>query len=376
MAVTATPADPVVITGGAMLCSLGDADQTFSALLDGRAGLGPLRHVDPAAVGVAHGYHVPDSVDGDVGSWLAAVIADAVAQAGLDTDRRRVAVLVGTGLRELRGLERSHADGVPFAAADLHFGAAVRSVLPGATEVLTLSNACSASGFALGLGMDMLALDEADAVVVAGCDGMTESMLAVIGRVAVEPSERVQPFEVDRRGVLLGEGAVAVVIQRESADPLARVLSVGMACDAFHETAPHPDGVVAAVRDAHSRAGRLPGDIDLVVAHATGTALNDPTESAALTEVFGSAAPDGLLVTGIKGATGHTSGGAALMSLLVAVRALRTGTVPPVVGLRTPIPEAEGLRLVIGEPCATTGSVAQVNAFGFGGVNAVTLVEV
>ncbi|OLR93910.1 beta-ketoacyl synthase [Actinokineospora bangkokensis] len=368
------------MTGGALVCCLGDADETFTALLDGRDGLGPLRHVDPAAVGVAHGYFLPedDEEQGRVGRWLAAVVAEAAAQAGLDTDRQRVAVLVGTGLRELRGLERAHADGAPFAAPDLHFDAAVRSVLPGATEVITLSNACSASGFALGLGVDMLALDEADAVVVAGCDGMTESMLAVIGRVAVEASDRVRPFDADRRGVLLGEGAVAVVVQRQAdlppgRAPLAKVLGVGMTCDAFHETAPVLAGVVAAIRDAHARADLDPEQVDLVVAHGTGTALNDPTESAALVEVFGA---DGPLVTGIKGATGHTSGSAALMSLLVAVRALRTGAVPPVVGLRTTIPEAAPLRMVIGDPVATTGSVAQVNAFGFGGVNAVTLVEV
>jgi len=89
--------------------------------------------------------------------------------------------------------------------------------------------------------------------------------------------------------------------------------------------------------------------------------------------VFGT---DGPRVTGIKGATGHTSGGASLMSLLVAIHAMRAGIVPAVAGLRTPLDEAAGLGLVLGSPEPAAARVAQVDAFGFGGVNAVTLVEV
>jgi 3-oxoacyl-[acyl-carrier-protein] synthase II len=171
---------------------------------------------------------------------------------------------------------------------------------------------------------------------------------------------------------LLGEGAVAVVLERDQGKGV-RVLGVGLSCDAFHETAPDKNGIVAAMRDAYSRAGVSPQDIDLVLAHATGTALNDPTEAAALTEVFGT---DGPPVTGIKGSIGHTSGGAALMSLLIAVESIRAGEVPAVHGLVNPIEEAAGLDLVIAEPRKTAGHVAQVNAFGFGGVNAVCVIGV
>jgi 3-oxoacyl-[acyl-carrier-protein] synthase II len=259
---------------------------------------------------------------------------------------------------------------------DLHFDAAVRSVLPGVTEVITVSNACAASGHALALAQDLLELDEADAVIVAGCDATTESMLAMIGRVADKPTPALQPFQQGRAGVLLGEGAVAAVLQpaQAAARPLARLLGVGT-CDAHHETAPDVKGIVAAMHDAHERAGVKPDDIGLVLAHGTGTALNDPTEAAALTEVFDGASP-GPLVTGIKGAIGHTSGGAALMSLLVAVEAMRTGRVPVVAGLETPIEQAADLRLVYGAPAATQARLAQVNAFGFGGVNSVCVIEV
>lgn len=375
--------NPVVVTGTAMLSCLGDAEATFAALQAGASGVAPLPFVDVDKLNVRFGYPIRDTVTertGRAGEWLARVVADAVLRSGIDPDARRVAVVVGSGLRELRSVELWHAEGAALELPDLHFGRAVRSVLPQATEVLTLSNACSAGGGALAVGIDLLAEGDADAVVVAGCDSTTESMLTMIGRVGDEPVTEVMPFDAHRVGVLLGEGAAAIVIEPADADrdpdhpALATVLDVGMSCDAYHETAPDVRGIVAAMRDAHQRAGVSTSDIELVLAHGTGTALNDPTEATALLEVFGPG--DGPLVTGIKGAIGHTSGSAALMSLLVAIEAMRAGSVPATIGLAVPIEQATGLRLVTGEPTSTTARIAQVNAFGFGGVNAVTLVEV
>jgi 3-oxoacyl-[acyl-carrier-protein] synthase II len=371
---------PVAITGTDMVTCLGDAESTVAALLDGRSGAGPLRMGEPDKLGIAHGYPILDDGPERVGrasDWLAGCVATAVKRSDTDLSGARVAVIVGTGLRELRGAELWHSDGHPFARRKLHFGEAVRAVLPAAAEVWTVSNACAASGYALAFAADLLEQDEADAVVVAGADTMTESMLTMIGRVGAQPADRVQPFDAHRLGVLLGEGAVAVVLERDGADAagraVGRVLGVGVNCDARHETAPDRGGIVAAMRDAHARAGIAPDEVGLVLAHGTGTALNDPTEAAALSEVFAGTTP-GPLVTGVKGSLGHTSGGAALMSTLVALEALRRGTVPPTVGLTEPIPEAADLRLVRGASAPTDATVAQVDGFGFGGVNAVAMV--
>ncbi|WP_367127676.1 beta-ketoacyl synthase N-terminal-like domain-containing protein [Saccharothrix sp. HUAS TT1] len=366
---------PSTITGAEIRTCLGDTTTTFKALAEGVSGVSPLRFHDTAKLNVTHGYQIDDGDEERprrAAGWLAECVAAAAAQAGLDTAGRRVTAIVGTGLRELRSVERATADDVPVAPEELHFAAAVRAALPGVAEVITVANACSASGHALALAEDLLAADEADAVVVAGCDATAESMLTMIGRVADAPTTSVRPFDRDRTGVLLGEGAAAVVLERSGDGPT--VLGVGLSCDAFHETAPDVRGIVAAMRDAHDRAGVTPDRIGLVLAHGTGTALNDPTEAAALTEVFGAARP---LVTGVKGGIGHTSGAAALMSLVLAARAVREGLVPPVTGLVEPIDEAAGLRLVVGEAEPITGpTVVQVDAFGFGGVNAVCVLEV
>ena len=372
---------PAVITGSDMVTCLGDAESTVAALLDGASGAGPLRMGDPAKLGVGRGYPIRDDGPEQVGrasDWLTGCVAAAVKRSDTDLSAARVAVVVGTGLRELRGVELWHSDGHPFGRRRLHFGDAVRAALPSAGEVWTVSNACAASGYALAFATDLLEQDQADAVVVAGTDTMTESMLTMIGRIGGQAATRVRPFDARRLGVLLGEGAAAVVLERDGADAagraVGRVLGVGVNCDAHHETAPDRGGIVAAMRDAHVRAGVTPDEVGLVLAHGTGTALNDPTEASALAEVFAGSAP-GPLVTGLKGALGHTSGGAALMSALVALEALRRGTVPPTVGLTEPIGEAAGLRLVAGSPVPTDATVAQVDGFGFGGVNAVAMVS-
>ncbi|MEU3465601.1 beta-ketoacyl synthase N-terminal-like domain-containing protein [Streptomyces sp. NPDC006733] len=370
----------MAITGSSMLSCLGDLDDTFAALLAGRSGVSPLRAGDPVKLNVRNAYSIDDAdtaPEGGLrlaGRWLAHCVREALADAGVDPAERRVAVIVGTGMREHRAVEQWHADGAELRLAQTHFTEAVRSVAPAVTEVHTLANACAASGYALALAADLLALDEADAVVVAGCDTMTESMLTMIGRVGSTVTDTVRPFDADRGGVLLGEGAAAVVVEpvADGQSPIGLLRGVGVACDAHHETAPDRAGIVATMHDAHRRAGVVPDEIGLVLAHGTATALNDPTEAAALLETFG---PDGPPVTGIKGAIGHTSGGAALMSVLVALRAMRDGVVPPVTGLRTPIAEAEKLNLVHGRPLPARPRLAQVNAFGFGGVNAVMIVE-
>ncbi|MCI4066465.1 beta-ketoacyl synthase [Micromonospora sp. R77] len=361
-----------LIAASSIRSCLGDGPRTFAALLAGRTGVGPLRHPLPGPVNVTAGYHVEEPPPGTplrASTWLAACVAEVLATSGLDPAHHRVAVIVGTGLRELGAVETGDLTDPD----RLHFGPAVRAVAPEVTQVLTVANACSAGGHALALAQDLVEAGDADAVIAAAADTMTTSMLAMIGRVADRPTERVRPFDAARTGVLLGEGAGAVLVTGDDwTGPVAgRLLGTGLSCDASHETAPDPDGIARAMADAYKRTGRDPGEVDLVAAHGTGTALNDPAESAALRRFLPAGGPP---VTALKGALGHMSGAAALAGVDVALRSLAAGVVPPIAGLRTPLPEGDGLRFVRDAPLSTPLAVAQVNAFGFGGVNAVTLV--
>ncbi|QCB92303.1 beta-ketoacyl synthase N-terminal-like domain-containing protein [Cellulomonas shaoxiangyii] len=392
----APPAVTGVLAGTGATCSVGHGvEASFAALLDGRDGLAPLRGLDARRYGAGHAYEVDDRPDGrDVpgraGALLVAAVREAADAAGLGT-LAGVPVLVGTGLRELRSLELSwlrRADGpdpdrvpAPFGPDDLHFGPALRAL--GADDVHTFSNACSASLYAAGLALDLLALGH-PAVVVGGVDVLTSSMFGLLDRVHLDPPERLRPFDAARKGVLMGEGAAAVVLTRGPAPGAAArdaaagasratlLRAVALGCDAFHATAPDPDGVERTIRAAHAAAGVGPRDVDVVYAHGTGTLLNDEAEAVALSRVFGADAP---VTAAVKGATGHTSGGSGLFSLVMAERTLATGLVPGVRGLREPTPAAAGLRLPTGTVRIGRSRIAQVDAFGFGGLNAVAVLE-
>ncbi|QLH22028.1 beta-ketoacyl synthase [Streptomyces sp. Rer75] len=376
-----------LVTGAGAVVSVGEGvDEVFSALCAGTSGLGELRGFDPDRYRGRHAYEIDDrpgpgaDVPGRATAWLLRAVGEAARQAGLGEDLSGVPVLVGTGLRELRSAELAWRDGTAFdTGGRLHFGTALRERF-GAERTHTFAGACSASLYALALGSDLLTTGAEDTVIVAGVDTLTESMYGLLDRVNAEPPDRVRPFDRERRGVLMGDGAAAVVLRREEygarSGALGRLRAVSMNCDARHVTAPDAQGIVRAVHEAQQRAGVTPGEIDLVLLHGTGTHLNDSAEATAIAEVFG---PDVTtpLMTAIKSMTGHTSGSSGLVSLIVALKSLTSGRVPPTLGLTDPLPEAADFRFVREPyPADVEGlRFAQIDAFGFGGVNAVAIVE-
>ncbi|MFJ5819328.1 beta-ketoacyl synthase N-terminal-like domain-containing protein [Streptomyces sp. NPDC093108] len=371
------------ITGMAAVANIGSTPgEIFAALCAGKESRQPLKAFAPAKYRAAYAYEIDDRPEGGgdlpqrATRWLTTVVRQAAADAGLGEDLSQVPVLVGTTMREQRSLELWWRDGAQVALADLHFGTALKAAF-GACTTYTFANACSASLYALGMATDMIDLGLADTVVVAGTDAATESGFGTLDRVQNDLPDALRPFDATHKGMLMGEGAAAVVVQRSgtgTGPAHARVRGVSMNCDAYHATAPDPDGITRAVRDAYARAGVRASDIDLVMLHGSGTPLNDETESRVLRHVFEGAGA-GPRMTAIKAMTGHTMGGSGLLSLVMAALAMKSGTVPPVLGLADPIPETAGLGLVRGRPTAGDLSLAQVEAFGFGGINAVAIVE-
>jgi 3-oxoacyl-[acyl-carrier-protein] synthase II len=374
-----------VIAGAGAVNSVGSTvDEIFDALCRGVSGQGELRGFDADRFRVQHAYEIDDrsspGVDepGRATRWLIRAIAEAAADAGLGEDLRDVPILVGTGLRELRSAELWSVGQADLREPGLHFDTALRERF-GSGATYTFSNACSASLYALGLGTDLLANGAADTVIVAGVDSITTSMHGLLDRVHPVPPRSVRPFDRGRQGVVMGEGAAAVVVTRPTeAQPQdhdrGRLRAVALRCDAHHVTAPDPEGIAATIREAHARAGVKPEDIDLLMLHGTGTLLNDEAEALAVGRSFGGQVSHPLM-TAIKSMTGHTSGASGLLGLIVALRSLATGWVPPTIGLTDPVAEAEQFRFVRQEAVSAPLSVAQVNAFGFGGVNAVAVLE-
>ncbi|WP_069816838.1 beta-ketoacyl-[acyl-carrier-protein] synthase family protein [Streptomyces sp. TP-A0874] len=374
-----------IVGMGAVASTGSGVDELFESLCQGRSGLAALHGFDHTRYRTRHAYEVDDRpVEGEdvparATALLTTAIAEALADAGVGEDLSGVPVLIGTGLRELRTAEQWWRDGTELTDAGLHFGTALRERF-NADDTHTFSNACSASLYALALGSDLLeqSEDEDAMVVIAGVDVLTESMFGLLECVQPTSPDAVRPFDRNRAGVLMGEGAAAIVLRRgEPADGASvhgRVRGVGINCDAYHVTAPSPPGIAEAMRTAHRNAGVKPSDVDLVMVHGTGTLLNDEAEATALAEVLGEDV-ERPLMTAVKSMTGHTSGASGLLNLIVGLRAMNEGRVPPTVGLEDPVDEAAKFRFVTGEQQRAAMNVAQLNAFGFGGINAVAIVE-
>ncbi|EST38477.1 hypothetical protein N566_07215 [Streptomycetaceae bacterium MP113-05] len=370
------------ITGMGAVACVGDTPSgIFDSLCAGRDGLGALQAFDHDKYRARQAYEITDrarpGIDepGRATRWLVAAIDQALADAGHSGDLTDVPVLVGTTLQEQRSAELWWRHGAALDPRALHFGTALRERY-GATRTYTFANACAATLYALAMATDLLELGEADTVVVAGTDSIGESAFGTLDRVQNEVPEALRPFDRSHCGMLMGEGSVAVVLTRVAGPGSrvhARLRAVGVNCDAHHSTAPDPQGITRVLRETHRRAQVGPQDLDLVMLHGSGTPKNDSTEATVLSRMF--PARSGPLMTAIKSMTGHTLGGSGLLSLAMAAIALQRGQVPPVLGLVDPIEEATGLRLVRDEAATADLTLAQIDAFGFGGINAAAILE-
>jgi 3-oxoacyl-[acyl-carrier-protein] synthase II len=243
---------------------------------------------------------------------------------------------------------------------------------------LTVSAACASGAQAIGEGLEVLRRGAADLVLAGGVEALVNYAamcsflrLDAMTRTVSDPAVASRPFDVDRDGFVMGEGAGFVVLARaaDGEAPLGFVLGYGTSCDAHHLVAPPPDGDGAArsMRLALADAGVRPEDVKHVNAHGTSTPLNDLAEARALRAVFdGAAVP----VTANKGTTGHLIAASGAVETIMTLWTLAHRCVPPVAGLRTVDPAVEPLDLVRNRPRVVGEGVGLTNSFGFGGVNA------
>ncbi|GAB7189210.1 beta-ketoacyl-[acyl-carrier-protein] synthase family protein [Kitasatospora sp. Ki12] len=206
---------------------------------------------------------------------------------------------------------------------------------------LTIATTCASSADAIGHAALLLESGRADVVIAGGCEAtLTPVTLAAFGNLGAhslrndEPARASRPFDTERDGFVMGEGAAFLVLERlddaraRARTPYALLAGYGSSSDAYHLSNPRPDGAgaVAAMRAALADAGLAPGDIAHVNAHGTSTVHNDRAEAAALRTVFG---PHGVPVTSTKGVIGHLIGAAGAVELIAAIEAMNTRTVPP-----------------------------------------------
>ena len=244
----------------------------------------------------------------------------------------------------------------------------------------TLSSACSSTNHAIAQAVLMIRAGVVDAAIAGGTDApFTYGLLKSWEALRVLSPDTCRPFSVDRKGLVLGEGAGMVILEsleharKRGARIHALVSGVGMSADAAHITDPSSEGAARAMRSAMKDAGKKPEEISYINAHGTGTLMNDISETRAIRDVFGSHA-DALLVSSTKSMHGHALGAAGAIELIAVVRSLQEGLIPPTANFSEP-GEGCDLNYVPNEALDLTYECALSNSFAFGGLNAVLLLE-
>ncbi|GAB4237312.1 MAG: beta-ketoacyl-ACP synthase II [Acidobacteriota bacterium] len=399
----------VVVTGLGLVSPVGlDVPSSWEALVAGRSGIGPITRFDvtefPSRIaGEIKDFDPLNFLDKKtvrkVDRFITYAIAagdEAARMARLETgkvDRNRIGVFIGSGIGGFETIEREHRKFLeegprkisPFfiPASIINEAAGYVSIrLNAAGPNVATVTACAAGAHAIGEAFKIIERGEADVMVAGGAEAAITPM-GVGGFAAMkalstrndEPTRASRPFDRDRDGFVVGEGAGILILEelehalRRDVEILAEIVGFGQSGDAFHITAPPEDGEGAAraMQAALDDAGLSPAAIGYINAHGTSTPANDPIETRAIKKVFGEHAYR-LAVSSTKSMTGHLLGAAGGLEAVVAVLALRHGILPPTINLENPDPECD-LDYVPNQARAVEVEAAMSNSFGFGGTN-------
>jgi 3-oxoacyl-[acyl-carrier-protein] synthase II len=386
--------EPVAVTGAGAVTPIGhDVDTFWAGLVTGVSGIGEIEGFPVADLRVSRGGEIkklprrPDAPSRRptcrASRFLLAAGQEALESAGLRgalPPPERIAVVVGTALGGIEAASRAlrPAGGLRAVVGSLYDGPTrcLAGWLGAEGPVLTVSTACASGATSLGLAADLLRQGRADVAVAGGADALCRFVQRGFSVLRSLTRDEVRPFDRRRSGLLLGEGAGLVVLERaESAaargrTPLGWLLGHASTGDGAHLTAPDPEGrgLELAVRLALSEAGLGPDEVDFVSAHGTATPANDRIETAVFRRLFGARA-EAVPVNSIKAHLGHTMGAAATLEAIMCWLAGRHGQVPPTLNWEEPDP-ACGLDCVPNVARPYRPRVSLSTSLGFGGTNA------
>lgn len=238
-------------------------------------------------------------------------------------------------------------------------------------ENLLIPNACAAGNYALGYGFDLIRKGEIDFAIVGGADSLSRVAFQGFQRLYAMSPDICSPFDKDRHGMLLGEGAGILILESlekalsRKAPIYAKVLEYGLSCDAFNMTIPNRVGIKKSMTKAIKNANISIDDIDYISAHGTGTIQNDKEESGAIKEIFGEKQ---VPVSSIKSMLGHCMGAASALESIACCLALKEDIIPPTINFKTPDPECD-IDCVPNSARKIKVQTALNNGFAFGGNN-------
>jgi nodulation protein E len=384
----------VAITGAGVVSAIGTGLSAFEeSLFAGRSGIAPMRLVTEPGLKFRNAAEVADFAWGDEKAaalydrfalMAGAAAEQAIAQASL-APGDDIAVVTGSCIGGAQTEDASYRQ--LYAERQTRFPPLI---IPRIMEnapaslistrwgfrgpVYTVATACSSSNHALGQAFWMVRSGAARAAVAGGCDAtFTLGLLRAWEAMRVVSPDTCRPFSRDRSGMILGEGAAMLVLERmddaraRGAEILGEVRGFGMSSDAHHITQPSGDGAARAMRAALADADLAPDAIGYINAHGTGTSVNDPVECQAIANVFGAHCS---AISSTKSMHGHTLGAAGAIEAVATLVSLRRGLLPPTANFTEPAPDCPG-DIVHGEAREARVRYAMSNSFAFGGLNAV-----
>ncbi|WP_370390208.1 beta-ketoacyl-ACP synthase II [uncultured Winogradskyella sp.] len=406
----------VVVTGLGALTPIGNTlEEYWDGLVSGKSGAAPITYFDASKFKTQFAceikdFNVNDFIDRklarkmDKFSQYAMVATDeAIADSKLDLDslnKYRVGVIWGAGIG---GLETFQDEVLNFAQGDgtprfnpFFIPKMIADIAPGNISIkygfmgpnYTTVSACASSANSLIDALNTIRLGHCDVVITGGSEaavtiagmGGFNAMHAMSTR-NDSPETASRPFDANRDGFVLGEGAGSIVLEEyehakaRGAKIYAEVVGGGLSSDAYHMTAPHPDGigVVAVMKNCLENAGLNPEDVDHINTHGTSTPLGDVAELKAISEVFGSHAKN-ININSTKSMTGHLLGAAGAIESIASIMALEKGIIPPTINHETVDENIDPeLNLTLNKAQKRDIKVAMSNTFGFGGHNACVL---
>lgn len=400
----------VVVTGLGMVSPLGNSvADSWTACLAGRSGIGPITRFDTTGFPVTFAGSVPDF---DASKFMPAKEArrmdlfmqygvaagvQAIADSGLevtDANRARIGLVFGAGIGGLATIEENHdrylETRTPKKISPFYIPASIVNMISGHLSImygvtgpnLALVTACTTSTHSIGIGMRTIQYGDADVIVAGGAE-MAQTPTAVGGFCQAravstrndDPERASRPWDRDRDGFVMGDGAGAVVLEEyehakaRNAPIQAELIGFGMSGDAYHITAPPENGAGAKLSMVNSlRDARINGDeVQYVNAHATSTILGDIAETTAIKDAFGAHASR-LAVSSTKSMTGHLLGAAGVVEAIFSILAIRDQVAPPTINLDHP---GAGCDLDYVPNTARRMKIDTIvsNSFGFGGTN-------
>lgn len=408
----------VVVTGLGALTPLGnDVESTWRGMIEGRSGCGPLTHFDASKFKTHFACEVKDfdisllmdrkevrkhDLVSQYSLWAA---REAMADCKLDLekeDRARIGVMWGTGMGGFQTIcaemkEYEEGDGIP-RFTPFFMPKSIPNMPAGEITImyglygpsLSISSACATSAHAIGQAFDMIRMGRADVMVTGGAESPLApggvggfNALRALSTRNDSPETACRPFSKSRDGFVMGEGSACLILEElehakaRGAKIYAEVLGAGSSSDAYHITAPDPEGngAVRAMKLALEDAGLKPEDIDHINTHGTSTPLGDVAELKAIQKLFGDHAYT-MNLNATKSMTGHLLGAAGALEAMATVLALRDGIVPPTINHDEEDQDENidyGLNLTFNKAQKRDMQYAMSNAFGFGGHNACLL---